>query len=313
MVSTFTTAKSMEQVGRGDQVGVWDSPENSNWGVTDAALGQFVVIPLNNSNVVLSAAQFRCNTIAFNSTLTGSVTVTFPTSVTGPYNIANLCTGSSAFTITAGTTFAGGKAIGLKPGGLYSVFNDGQTIQYMNLENIGAYWDYAGSSLPNWVSACSIPPYLLCDGTSVNPAIYPQLFALIGATLPDLRGVARYTHNQGTGRLTAASGGLDGNTLFAIKPTQTVTIGVLNLPPYTPSGSVTGTASNSATLLFNGNLQQSLAQGGNGFGWSNQATLGALTYTLNAAFSGNAQGGLSNPLPAIGTGTIGGITMIRAA
>lgn len=314
MVSTYTNTKNLERVGRGDQVGVWDTPENSNWTVVDSALAGVTVIALNNSPVVLSPAQYQNNVIAFNSTLTGNVAITFPSSFIGPYNISNNCTGIGSFTITLQTTVVGGLAVGVPPGAFScTVFNDGASIYFIGGDRIGTYWDYAGSSVPNWVSACSVPPYLNCDGSGFPAGVYPQLATILGTTvLPDRRGTAGYTLNQGTARITAASGGLDGNAIFATKTTQTVVIDTSNLPAYTPSGAVAGTATNGASLLTNGIGGQNLAGGTNGFGWSNNPTVGPLTYTLNATFTGAAQGGGSVPMPAIGTGTVYGITMIRA-
>lgn len=234
-MSTFTTALDLELIPRGADTGIWDTPTNSNWSIVDAAIGQIATISLNNSNVVLSAAQFQCRQITFNSTLTGSVTITFPSTFTKDYLIEHACTGSSAFTITLATTASGGLAICPPPGEAVECFNDGTNLKYRNFGRIGSYMDYAGSSVPNWVSGCTIPPYLNCDGTSVSSNSYPVLFGLIGATLPDLRGRAPVYANQGTGRVTS-SGGLDGNTLFAGGGSQTTTLSSLHLPQLSDPG-----------------------------------------------------------------------------
>src|SRR5258708_6198785 len=115
-MSTFTVAKNLERVANGADVGTWDAPTNSNWSIVDACLGQSVTVGLNNSNVVLSSPQYQCAQIIFNSTLTGSVLITFPSTFTGPYIIQNLCTGTSAFTVTLQTTVAGGQVVGCPPG-----------------------------------------------------------------------------------------------------------------------------------------------------------------------------------------------------
>lgn len=303
-MSTFTTAKNLEQVARGGDVGTWDTPENSNWGIVDAALGQAATIGLNNSNVALSSPQYQCAELIFNSTLTGSVAITFPSTFTGPYIIQNLCTGTSAFTITLQTTVAGGQVVGCPGGDSFNVINDGTNIKFHNIGRIGTYWDYAGSSVPNWVSACTVPPFLNCDGTTFSSATYPVLAMVFGGTtLPDRRGMTGYTLNQGTGRVTSASGGLDGNTLFANKTTASV-IGTSNLPAYTPSGSVTGSVNipYTATLL-------GFAAGGINL---TVALNGSQTLSLNSGtLVGNAQGGVSNPMP-VTPSVVYGISMVRA-
>jgi len=106
MVSTFTPNLGFEEPARNDLVGVWDTPWNSNSTLLDLVTGGIATIPLNNSNVVLSGTQFQSKTIVFNSTLTGNVTVTFPSTFVKSYEIQNLCTGTSAFTILMTTPTA---------------------------------------------------------------------------------------------------------------------------------------------------------------------------------------------------------------
>lgn len=310
MVSTFTPNIQLEEPARGDQVGTWDTPVNGNMTLVDKVVGAITTISLNNSNVVLSSPQYQCKTIIFNSTLTGSVSITFPTSFTKSYEIHNLCTGTSAFTITLQTT-AGGTVLGAPLGEAVNIINDGSNLRYINLARIGSYWDYAGSSVPNWVSACSVAPYLNCDGTTFSAATFPALAVVLGSTtLPDRRGTAGYTLNQGTGRLTTAAGGLDGNTVRSLKATQTITIGTSNLPPYTPGGTVasTGTATVRRTNynIVGGTEPVYAPSGANG---SDTASIVNATGNL----TGTAQGGVSATLSAIGTATVTGICMIRSA
>lgn len=217
MASTFTPNINLEEPARGDQVGVWDAPENANWTLTDLVVGGLATISLNNANVVLNAAQFQCSQITFNSTLTGSVTITFASSFKKPYTILNQCSGSSAFVITLATTAAGGQAICCPPGQPFDVINDGTNLKFKNFgPHIGGYWDYAGSSVPAWVSGCSVPPYLNCDGTAFSSATYPTLTVIMGGTtLPDSKGRTRAALNQGTGRLSSAVAGFNGDTLLA--------------------------------------------------------------------------------------------------
>lgn len=303
MVSTFTPNVQLEEPARGDDVGTWDTPVNNNMSLIDLIVGGITTIGLNNSNVVLSAAQYKARHITFNSTLAASVTITFPTSFTKSYEIEHLCTGSSAYTITLQTTATGGQVICAAPGEAIEVWNDGTNLKYKNLDRVGSYWDHAGSSVPNWVSGCTVPPYLNCDGTSFSSATYPQLnIQLGGTTLPDSRGRFRLTLNQGTARVTTASGGVDGNTLLASGGSPTITLGTSNLPPYTPAGSVSITQ-NANTF----NTAISLTAGG--------ATVapGANGATITGSFTGSAQGGVSQAFPNVSPTLVGGLTLIRAA
>lgn len=314
MVSTFTPNINLEEPARGDYVGTWDTPVNSNMTVVDKVVGGISGIALNNSPVVLSAAQFQSHSITFTSTLTGSVAITFPTSFVKTYYVVNACTGTSAFVVTLQTTVAGGQVVGCPPGDVVSVGNDGQSMYYINLGRVGSYMDYAGSSVPSWVTACTKPPYLNCDATTFSSATYPHLTTILGGTtLPDRRGTAGYALNQGTGRLTAASGGLDGNTIRATKVTDSVTLGTSNLPPYTPSGGVTAQSTSSFIVQYTDTFDSASVAGGGQAVFRTIAAVSQVRVNSTGVLVGTAQGGVSDPVAAIGTGTVYGICMIRAA
>ncbi len=214
MADPTTANVQLAQPTRGSDVGVWDVPVNNNTLLLDYMLGAVATISLNNANVTLSSSQYQSKTITFNSTLTGSVIITFPTSFIKSYEIYNLCTGSSAFTITLQTS-AGGQIVCAPPGESVDIWNDGSNLRYKNLGRVGSYWDYAGSSVPAWVSGCTVPPYLNCDGTTFSAATYPALAIILGSTtLPDSKGRARYALDQGAGRVSSAVSGVAGNTIF---------------------------------------------------------------------------------------------------
>lgn len=222
----FTTARGLYQVANSSYVGTWDAPENSNWGVVDGALGQITTVQLNNTPVTLTAGQVQSFQIIFSSSaapggnLAGNVVITFPlvspssTTLTGPYVIQNLCGNSSLFTVTLQTTVAGGQVVACKPGEPFDVINDGANFKFKNMGHVGSYWDYAGSSVPNWVTACTVPPYLNCDGTSFSSATYPSLASIIGTVLPDSKGRIRMTLDQSAGRVSSAVSGVPSNTLL---------------------------------------------------------------------------------------------------
>jgi len=194
--------------------------------------------------------------------------------------------------------------------GATDIFYDGTTVNYRNLGRVGEYWDCAATQVPTWVALCTKAPYLNCDGTTFSSAVYPILFNTIGsATLPDARGSARYTANQGTARLSSAVGGINGDALLATKTTQSMTLVTANLPAYTPSGlNAANTVSITAAQGFttSGSFQALVPPG--------EANIGPSSFAVPAqVFTGAAQGGTSTPFGSIGTAYIGGITMIRAA
>jgi hypothetical protein len=309
MTDPTTPNIGLAQPTRGTDIGAWDTPVNNNTGVLDTCIGGIMTLGLNNSNVVLSAAQFQNKTVVFNSTLTGSVVITFPTSFTKSYEVLNECTGSSAFTITLTTTAAGGAAICVPLNEYVDVINDGKNMGFKNLGRVGSYWDHAGSSVPAWVSGCTVPPYLNCDGSGFSGATYPALANYMGGTtLPDLRGRVRGYLNQGTGRMTSSNGGVDGNTLFASSGTDTRSVAQANLPnvnfPVTDPGhfhvfqysvqSYTGPGINAVSNIFTN------------AGGTNVDTQSATTGISVAS------GGSGSALSVMQPTAIGGITMIRA-
>lgn len=303
----YTTAKGLAQVANSSYIGTWDSPTNANWAAVDAAAGQVSSISLSGGNLSLTITQMGCSQLTFNSTLTGNTVVTFPvaipstaplTPITGPYIVYNACTGSSLFTVTLATTVSSGLNIALPPGELVDVVTDGTNFRFKNFGRVGTYMDYAGSSTPNWITACSVPPYLNCDGTAFSSATYPTLANLIGTTLPDSRGRSRFALNQGTTRLSTGAG-LDGNTLLAGGGGVT-TISSQNIPPVpiTDPGHV----------HFTGTVGGAAGGGGGTFaqGAFNTATSSALT----GITAGSTSPASFNAIP---PGYVGGITLIRSA
>lgn len=303
MASTFTPNLGFEEPARGDQVGVWDTPWNSNSSILDPVTGGVSTISLNNSNVVLSRAQFQCKTLIFNSTLTGSVQIIFPSSFVKSYEIINSCTGSSAFNILLTTGVNGSLCVGAPPGEAVNITNDGaNNLQYRNFGHVGEYWDYAGTTVPNWLSACgfynvlSVPPYINCDGSTFASSTFPQLALVLGTnTLPDSRGRSRFTLNQTTGRITAGGGGVDGNTRSAAGGSESMQ--VHNHSINDPSHTHTHNAQ--VFNIFNDNTA------GGGVAVEAAATVNAAVTGISINTAG--AGGSQNMPPAY----VGGLTLIR--
>lgn len=301
----FTTNKNLEQVARGADVGTWDTPTNSNWGIVDNSFGGVATVALTNSNVTLSPSQYQCAFINLTGAISASIQITLP-AVGSFYTVQNLTSNTSAFFITMTTTAAGGQVIGLPPGEPTEIFTDGTNVKYRALGRIGTYWDYAGSSVPSWVSNCTVPPYLNCDGTAFSSASYPILSTILGGTtLPDARGRYRAALNQTTGRITSGSstGGVDGNTLLASGGSQTTTISSVHIPPVpiTDPG-------HSHTVLTNG-----VTNGGTGANIATRISSIDIDPT-STNFTGISAGSTSpqnfSNLPPT---YVGGITLIRAA
>jgi hypothetical protein len=287
---------------------VWDTPINGDFTLIDQNLGAVIVVALTNANVVLNASQYACGTIRLTGTLSADVTLTFP-AVSGWWLVDNQTTGNFVVQLIC----TSGNRIGLPQAVSSDIFTDGTGVGFRNLPEVGSYKDYASTAAARWLSFCTVPPWLVCNGAPFSGSTYPILAQVLGGTtLPDFRGTSPYYLNAGTGRLTSAGSGLDGDTLFATKFTQTATLITANLPPYTPTGAVnlntgaSGTA-NATTNNFGGlgGGGTTLVVPGSGLGLS-------ISTNASYTFAGNAQGGTSTPFGVVGTGTIAGVRMIRA-
>jgi Phage Tail Collar Domain len=300
MVSTFTPNIQLEEPARGDDVGTWDTPVNSNMTELDLCIGGITTISAAAGSVVLAAAQLQSRMITFNSTLAASITVTFKTSFVKDYLVQHTATGSSAFTITLQTTAAGGQVIAIPPGEATTVFNDGTNLKFTGLDRVGSYWDYAGSSVPAWVSGCTVPPYLNCAGGTFSATTYPQLAVVLGSTtLPDTRGRFRAVLDQSAGRLSSGLQGFSPNTVGAAGRGESQTLVTANLPPYTPTGSI-----GQGTFVARSDGVVNLGPGG---------VSASITNIVNLSFVGDAQGGTSSQFSVVPPTYMGGLTLIRAA
>jgi hypothetical protein len=311
MADPVTTNRSLAQPTRGSDPGTWDVPMNGNSGLLDTILGGVATIATSGGTITLNAAQLACGLISITGNISSTVTILFP-AIQGWWSIENLCIGNQLVQISAGTQI---QNIGIPPGEITDIQVYTNAVKYRNLGRVGSYIDMAVSSVPLWIAFSTVPPYLNCDGSAFNTSTYPALAAYLGGgTLPDLRGRSRAYLNGGTGRITTAGSGIDGNTVFSAGGTQSLTIGQTNLPAVSPtfSGSPVGitVTSTRSDVLFGSSV--SAASGGNFTGGQLSAN-GALTATGSVTAVGSiSQLGSGIALASMNPVTISGITMIRA-
>jgi hypothetical protein len=324
MASTFTSNLGVEKPGAGDYVGTWDSPVNSDFDVFDQAAGTIQAIDLSGGSVILSTTQIRSANLKFIGALPSNVTVTVSALSSAPgttisgrsWIMQSQCSNSSAYTITVASTVAGQKTICMPHYNPMSILLEGTnsseagSVKFANLPMVGTFWDFIGSSVPNWVSGCTVPPYLNCDGTSFSSATYPALATILGGTtLPDSRGRFRATLNQSQSRITSGSstGGVDGNTNLSAGGAQTTTLSSQNMPSIliTDPGHNHPTSSG-ASYVTNASSVASISITGGG------AALGissARTATTGITAGSTSPTNFSNIPPAY----IGGLTLVRSA
>ncbi len=317
MVDPTTTNRGYAVPTHGSDVDTWDQPLNSNFDLIDQNMGAVATITLASSLVTLNAAQAACGTIRLIGTPSADIPIIFP-AVSGQWVVDNQITG--AFDVQLVCTL-GGNRTGIPKGVASDVFTDSASIALRNLPEPGSYWDYAGATVPRWVGFCTTPPWLNCDGTVFNGFVYPVLADILGGvTLPDFRGRAPYYLNQGTGRITTAGTGIDGNTRFSSGGTNGLQLTSAYIPTLTSVN-----ATQSITVNPSG---KTYAIGTNGV-VSNQVTgsVGSpvvpistiADYMSVSAFTGtnSISVNYTNASPSIirstAPGVVSGIRMIRAA
>lgn len=307
MADPQTTSIGLATPVRGSNVGTWDIPVNGDFTIIDACFGSVTTLALASTTpVALTITQAQVNVLRFTGILTGNIVVTVPAIVKG-WSVENLCT-VGAFGVYLQNA-SGGQQIGMPPGETVDVYSDGTNMRYRNLGRIGSYLDDAGASVPAWILNSTIPPYLNCDGSTFSAVTYPFLAAKLGTTtLPDLRGRQRIFLNQGTGRVTTANGGVDGNTLFAVGGNPSLAIAQPELPAFSPAftGLPSSVALSSQVLIDSGTR---VPAGSSGGALGQASPVNGLVTPLGTI----ANLGIGTPHINMDPTCVGGITLIRAA
>lgn len=311
-----TTNRGYEVPITGTEVDTWGNVLNNNFGLIDSNFGAIATVALSSSDVTLNPAQYACGTIVLTGTITTNIVVTFP-AVAGWWTVDNQTTGDFYISLRTAANAARVAAI---PGEAVDVLADGSNMKYRNLGiPIGGYWDYAGIAVPNWVLfGCTVPPFLLCGGGTYSSVTYPKLFAILGTTtLPDSLGRSRANLNSGTGRITTAGSGINGDVRFSAGGGQNVPVSQANLPSvnFTVFGSISveSTAQNVVRTASGGGFVNGVA--GTAGPWSAfDGVPSAERIFSTGPLSGLASsGGSGTPVNNMQPTYIGGITMIRAA
>lgn len=310
-----TTNRGYSVPTTGSQAGIWGSDDlNPNFVAIDQNLGAVSTVALSSVDVTLNSSQYVCGTIKFTGTLTANVTVTFPT-VSGWWTVINACTGNFYIRLSCSS---GGLKICPPPGEATNIGFDGTDAFYKSLPHlVGSYWDYAGASVPVWVSGCSVPPYLHCNAGTFSQVTYPYLFSILGTTsLPDSRGCTRIALNSGTGRVTAGASGINGDARFSIGGGQVITLTDTTVPRTHVSVEAFDLGHNHPAST-NATSRDENAPGILASPAAGRYTGGSPTVTIGTGYAQIIAGGFVDGLGGahinMQPSYVGGITMIRAA
>jgi microcystin-dependent protein len=235
MAEPSTTNKGLIAPNTGDLVGTWGSAAvNPNWVALDGMLGGFATFSLSSATTVLlttptgtaspgaGPTQSQNALLRFTGTLTGNSVFQF--SLPGFYIVENLCTVGS-FYVQLAPALGTGNTIGAIPGKKCHVFYDGTNMDFVDLPDPGTYLDLAVATTPSWYGACTVQPYLICNGSIYTSTLYPNLALVLGSTfggngsstfgVPDLQGRYRIPIDTEGTRITSAGSGINGAALGA--------------------------------------------------------------------------------------------------
>ncbi len=314
MAEPITPNRSLIAPNTGDLTGAWGtSALNPNWQTIDALFGGVTTISLSGATTLALTvpattgvwpgflSQSVNSLIYFTGAQTGNAVIQF--TLPGFYIIHNQCTGTSYVQLApaAGT----GNAIGAPPGKKCHVFFDGTSIDYVNMPDPGTAHDLHTNTtaFPPWMLACTIPPYLVKDGSTYSVATFPALAQLLGSTyggngittfgLPDERARARIavdTVQPASGatsaRITLAIAGFTGSLLGAAGGDQNIGN---HSHPFTSATQTVNT--NQGGVPFNC-TNNTVNNGSQVFGpQSNGVSYGQLSITFAASGTTNVSGG----------------------
>ena len=193
MSEPVTNGKTLIIPNTGDLVAAWGtSALNPNFQLIDAMLGGTTSISLSSATTLLLTVpnttgvwggfvpQHSNSMFSLSGTLTGNAVIQF--SLPGFYIINNQCTVGSYYVQLSPAT-GGGNKIGVAPGKKTHVFFDGTNMDFVSAPDPGTALDLHGyTALPAWMTACTVAPYLIKDGSTYSSSIYPALAAALGST-----------------------------------------------------------------------------------------------------------------------------------
>lgn len=261
--------------------------------------------------------QAQNRVLRFTGVLTANVRVTLP--LPGSYLIDNRTTGAFVLSFQGVTAT---EVVGIDQGSIVEIYNDGANVRFVNLGKVGALEFWGGiSAIPAWVTACTVKPFLLNDGTVYNFSDYPWLgakylaqFGGNGTTtfgVQDLRGRMPLAIDTTGTRVTVATSGMNGAVMGTAGGSAGSQLSTTHLPAYTPSGTVgAGTFASSSSLWATYGTVVGFQGGGTYFG----AIVGqgqVTGTTTGGAFTGNAQGGASTLFTNLPLTQVSGIWVVK--
>lgn len=188
-----------------------------------------------------------------------------------------------------------------------ALYNNSDAAWYLhNFYGASPYLIPIAGGMDYWASTAPNSSFAFPKGQAISRTTYATLFALISTTygvgdgtttfnLPDKRGRSSAMLEDSATRLTSTYFGGTSTNLGATGGGESKTLITANLPPYTPSGSVSVTSTTSQIVSASGVIDNFSSIAGSTV-FQNE-TRGAVTST--GSLTGTAQGGTSTPFATV--------------
>lgn len=259
----YTVNQYLNVPDTGSLPGSWGTTAvNANMSALDGKLGGFVTISLSSATTMTLSVPAGAATgltpgagptqsqnalIKFTGTLTGNNTINL--TMPGYYIVQNACASADVYFVKLSPATAGGASVCAPPGQKVWVYFDGTDVDYVDMPAVGSALDLHTNTttVPVWISNCTIRPYLVKDGSTYSTSSYTALAMLLGSTfggngvttfgVPDERARARIAVDLSvsgatSARITATTGGAgvlgsvlgtSGGSQFMLQHTHTAT------------------------------------------------------------------------------------------
>lgn len=280
--------------------------------------GSSTAYAVNTYQVFQSFSQLSGQVIAFTPHATNGATVTI--------NVDGI--GSKPLRLAPSVELPAGVLVQGTP--YAALYNSSDAAFYLHGFFASPYTIPIGASVDFWGSTAPNSSFVLAYGQAISRTTYATLFSLLGTTygngdgsttfnIPDIRGrvVAGKDDMGGSAasRLTSTFFGTTAAALGATGGSESKVLIVANLPPYTPSGSISGSISSMSLAMRSPGTTGSIVPNSVSGGISGGTDIGnqsasVPSSSIAASFSGIAQGGSSAPV-AIAQPTIIANKLIR--
>jgi len=126
MASTYSTSLKIQEIGNGEQAGVWGNTTNTNWQLIEQAVAGVQTITMSNANYTLTNLngvldEARNMVLVIQGTNSGIYQVIAPLNQPKMYVVSNQTTGGYAITIGASS----GSVVSIPNGTTAQVYTDG--------------------------------------------------------------------------------------------------------------------------------------------------------------------------------------------